>query len=80
MRHRVVWAACSVTNPANGDERILARGDMLPDFVDEFTRSVLASSGAVTVVEDAPETAAPETELPPVVEPPAGRPQKARQS
>lgn len=53
MRHQVVWAACSVTNPATGEEKVLTKGDMLPDWVTDFTRFVLTTSGAVRVVDGA---------------------------
>jgi hypothetical protein len=64
MRHQVVWAACSVTNPETGEDKILAKGDMLPAWVDEFTRFVLASSGAVKVVEGEEPDPAPAEALP----------------
>jgi hypothetical protein len=86
MRHQVVWAACAVTNPDTGDEKILNRGDMLPEWVSEFTRSILTGAGAVKVVEgDEPAPEAPdapaepekkdeqqqEPPAPPAPEPPA---------
>lgn len=65
MGHQVVWAACSVTNPNNNEEKVLVKGDMLPDWVSEFTQFVLTTSGAVKVVEDrdpalVPDDAGPE--------------------
>lgn len=49
----VVWERCSVTNPATGEDRILSRGDEVPDWVDDFTRSTLASIGAARWTGDA---------------------------
>lgn len=64
MAHQVVWAKCSVTNPGTGEDKVLAKGDMLPDWVSEFTVFVLSTSGAVKVVETADPTLVPEDELP----------------
>lgn len=50
MTHQVVWAKCSVTNPDTGEDVILSKGDMLPDWVSDFTRFVLVSTGGVRVV------------------------------
>lgn len=87
MRHQVVWAACSVTNPANDEEKILVKGDLLPDWVSEFTQFVLTTSGAVKVVDEPDRSLVPEEELPPQVSLPehppantgqANRPGKAK--
>jgi hypothetical protein len=67
MGHQVVWAACSVTNPKTGVDKVLVKGDMLPDWVSEFTKFVLSTSGAVQVVEDPDPGLVPEDELPPPV-------------
>ena len=48
--HQVVWAKCSVTNPETGEDVVLKKGDMLPDWVSDFTRFVLTSTGGVRIV------------------------------
>jgi hypothetical protein len=48
--HQVVWPKCSVTNPATAEDVILKQGDMLPDWVSDFTRFVLVSTGGVRIV------------------------------
>lgn len=51
MALQVVWAKCSVTDPTSGQDTILSRGELVPDFVDEFTRFALTSIGAAMQVE-----------------------------
>lgn len=53
MKHQVVWAKCSVTNKESGKDLVVPRGEMLPDWVDEFTLFVLTGCGAVKAVEQA---------------------------
>jgi hypothetical protein len=48
---QVVWPHCSVTNPRTGEDEVYAKGDMLPDYVDDFTRFVLTTSGGARLVE-----------------------------
>lgn len=64
MGHQVVWAACSVTNPKTGSDKVLVKGDMLPDWVTDFTKFVLTTSGAVKVVEDPDPALVPDDALP----------------
>ena len=64
MGHQVVWAACSVTNPNTGDDKVLIKGDMLPPWVTDFTRFVLSTSGAVKVVDSPDPALVPEDALP----------------
>ncbi len=97
MALTVVWAQCSVTETLktahenNGvplvREHILTKGDVVPDFVSEFTRSALTGAGAfrdlggaaavVQAAEDAEFTAPPAPPLyppgvPPVPDAPGG--------
>lgn len=65
LKHQVVWPKLAVTNPKGGEEQIVKRGDMLPDWVDDFTRFVLAGSGGVKAVET-PDPALTETTPEPV--------------
>ena len=51
LKHQVVWAKLAVTNPQTGKETILSRGEMFPDWVDDFTRFTLTSAGGVKAVE-----------------------------
>lgn len=51
MGHQVVWAACAVTDPSTGQEEVFRKGDLLPDYVDEFTLFVLTSTGGARFVE-----------------------------
>lgn len=85
MGHQVVWAACSVTNPKTGTDRVLVKGDMLPDWVTDFTKFVLTTSGAVKVVDEPDPALVPEESLPDPVRlaehpPPAAPPVTYRSS
>lgn len=51
LKHQVVWAKCAVTKPVTDEEVILVKGDLLPDWVSEFTKFVLTGCGAVKAVE-----------------------------
>jgi hypothetical protein len=72
MKHLVVWPKISVDNPDTGESSVLAKDEVLPDYVDDFTRFVLVQTGAVRPVEDSFEApaASPEpvrlTEHPPL--------------
>lgn len=52
LKHQVVWAKCAVTKPVTDEEVILVKGDLLPDWVSEFTKFVLTGCGAVKAVEE----------------------------
>lgn len=77
LRHQVVWAKLSVTNPANDEETILAKGAVLPTWVTAFTLFALTGAGAIKAVEeldpallalDPEPVRLPEHQLPPVVD------------
>lgn len=78
MGHQVVWPACSVTDPDSGEDVVLRKGDMLPDYVNEFTLFVLTTTGGVRFVEDpdpsllAEENPPAQVLLPEHLPPPAG--------
>jgi hypothetical protein len=60
MALQVVWAECSVTHPDTQEDTILRKFDLVPDWVDDFTKFVLTSTGAARFVDDsAPEPAPP---------------------
>ena len=64
MALQVMWAACNITHPDTGEDHIIHRGALLPNwaFDDrlEFMRSALVMTGALQVVDD-PAQAAPAT-------------------
>ncbi len=60
MALQVVWAECSVTHPDTNEDTVLRKFDLVPDWVDDFTKFVLTSTGAVRFVDDSvPEPAPP---------------------
>jgi hypothetical protein len=77
--HQVVWGACSVTHPETGKDQILSKGDMLPDWVTEFTKFVLVTSGAVKVTQDPDPALVPEDAGPAPVRLPEHPPQAPTQ-
>lgn len=68
MGYQVVWPGVSIAdlrdpkNPKDGI--VIARGDMLPDFVDDFTIHVLTTTGAIKHV-DTPDRSLQEVDNPP---------------
>ena len=72
LRHQVVWEKCAFTHPKTDKETILNRGELLPEWVSDFTVQALTGAGAIRAVEqlDPPPTSPapdPEHQLPPVV-------------
>lgn len=68
MGYQVVWPGVSVAdlrdpkNPKDGI--VIARGDMLPNYVDDFTIHVLTTTGAIKHV-DTPDRSLQEVDNPP---------------
>ena len=52
MMLQVVWDKCTVTNPDTGEDVILSRGDVVPDYVDDFMQFTLRQIGAVAALSD----------------------------
>jgi hypothetical protein len=52
VKHQVVWEKCSVDNPETGESLVLKKGEFLPDWVADFTKFVLVSTGGVRAVPD----------------------------
>lgn len=48
------WATVTVTHPDTNEDTYVHRGGYLPDWVDEYTRFVLTTCGAVQEVPDRP--------------------------
>lgn len=67
LRHQVVWEKCSFTNPKTDKEIILKRGELLPDWVTDFTLAALVGAGGIKAIEQAEPTPEPEPQLPPVL-------------
>jgi len=53
MALQAQWAKVNVTNPDTGEDYIVHRGAYLPDWVDDYTKFVLTTCGAVQDVPDA---------------------------
>jgi hypothetical protein len=61
-----MWDVVCVTDPENDRDTYVKRGELLPDFVDDFTKFALTHTGAVRAVDDAEETPEPATPAEPV--------------
>jgi hypothetical protein len=59
MAHLVVWPKCSVDNPDTGEAVVLNAGQLLPAWVNDFTKFVLVQTGGVKVVPDDTAATAP---------------------
>jgi hypothetical protein len=75
MGHQVVTEKVAVTKPGDREDTIVHRGAMLPDWVDEFTRFVLTTTGMAKFVQDpdpnlVPPSAAPAPVVLPEHQPP----------
>jgi hypothetical protein len=54
MQYEVVWPKLALTHPGTGEEHILVRGQLLPDWVDlsgTVLREALVKTGAVMPVD-----------------------------
>jgi hypothetical protein len=52
MAHRVLWKEMSARNDETGKSEVIKQGDLVPDYVGDFTRFALVQTGAIAFVAD----------------------------
>jgi hypothetical protein len=52
MPHQVVWRGLTVTNPETGEDVLVGKGELLPEWTDPFAIFALTQSGGIRVVDE----------------------------